>query len=93
MTARIRHCVECPKCRTRYLPGRSPYQNGSFLLPLVEGFTEEWTLYCSCGSPAISSQWSWRDLQQYAIPGPAYHRGYGAPDEIVLLSHKWRLAT
>jgi len=31
MTRRIRHCIECPKCRTRYLVGYSPYRNGSYL--------------------------------------------------------------
>ena len=37
MTPRIRHCVECPKCHTRYLVGFSPYRNGSYLMPLSGG--------------------------------------------------------
>src|SRR3979409_537204 len=57
-TARVRHCVECPKCLTRYLVGFSPYRNGSYLMPLSAGFSEEWTLYCSCGRPPISSRWN-----------------------------------
>jgi hypothetical protein len=35
---RVRHCVECPKCHTRYLPGFTPYRNGSYLIPLTKGF-------------------------------------------------------
>lgn len=31
---RVRYCVECPKCRTRYLPSSSPYRNGSYLIPV-----------------------------------------------------------
>jgi len=34
MGYRIRHCVECPKCLTRYLVACSPYRNGSYLVPL-----------------------------------------------------------
>ena len=44
---RVRHCVECPKCCTRYLPGFSPYRNGSYLMPLSYGLSAEWILYCS----------------------------------------------
>jgi len=83
MAPRVRHCVECPKCLTRYLLGSSPYRNGSYLIPLAEGRAEEWTLYCSCGRPAISSRWSWSDLKQYSVPTQAHHRGYGSPKEIV----------
>src|ERR1700683_1004121 len=67
MASRVRHCVECPKCLTRYLPGFSPYRNGPYLLPLAEGFADEWTLYCACGRPPISSRWSWSDLERYAV--------------------------
>jgi hypothetical protein len=83
MTSRVRHCVECPKCLTRYLPGFSPYRNGSYLMPLTEGFADEWTLYCACGIPAISSRWSWSDLKLYAVSNQAHDRGYGPPEEIV----------
>jgi hypothetical protein len=81
--ARVRHCVECPKCLTRYLPGFSPYRNGSYLLPLTEGFADEWTLYCACGRPPISSRWSWSDLKLYAVSNQAHDRGYGPPEDIV----------
>jgi len=83
MTARIRHCVECPKCLTRYLVGFSPYRNGSHLVPLVEGAWEEWTLYCSCGSPPTSSRWTCRDLMMCAVSNQAHDLGYGPPEEIV----------
>lgn len=81
MKSCIRHCVECPRCRTRYLLGYSPYSNGSSLLPLGKGLAEEWALYCVCG--ARPSRWHWTDLKKYAVSGRAHNRGYGAPDEIV----------
>jgi hypothetical protein len=88
MTPRVRHCVECPNCLTRYLPGCSPYRNGSYLVPLVEGFGDEWTLYCSCGRPPISSRWRERELKVYAVSNPAHDRGYGPPQEIVSLERR-----
>ena len=85
MGARVRHCVECPKCLTRYLVGFSPYRNGSYLVPVARGAWEEWTLYCACGSPHHSSRWSGAELKQYAVSQGAHVRGYGAPEEIVAL--------
>jgi ketosteroid isomerase-like protein len=32
MSLRIRHCIECPKCLTRYVIGSSPYRNGAHLI-------------------------------------------------------------
>jgi hypothetical protein len=84
MTLRMRHCVECPKCHTRYLIGFSPYRNGSQLVPLASGVWEEWILYCSCGRPATSSRWTSTELKVYTISDEAYGRGYGPPEEIVL---------
>ena len=43
---RIRHCVECPNCRTRYLIAFTPYSNGAYLIPTAEDSKEEYTLYC-----------------------------------------------
>jgi hypothetical protein len=79
---RVRHCVECPKCRTRYLPGFSPYRNGSYLIPLTAHSASGWILYCSCGKPPASSQWGSTDLKPYEICRQAYRRGYGSPDEV-----------
>lgn len=83
MAPRVRQCIECPQCHTRYLLTCSPYRNGSYLKPLAEGLAQEWKLFCSCGSPHISSQWNWTELKRYAIPTRAYQRGYGPPEEIV----------
>ncbi len=83
MRIRVRHCVECPKCLTRYVLGFSPYRNGAYLLPLLGAFLDEWTLYCSCSRPPSSSRWSWTDLRRYAVSDRAHPRGYGSPDEIV----------
>jgi len=83
MTQRVRHCVECPKCRTRYLIGFSPYRNGSYLVPTLEGLLEGWTLYCSCATPPASSRWRGNDLKMYAVSTYAYGCGFGPPKEIV----------
>ena len=83
MSPRIRHCVECPKCRTRYLIGFSPYRNGSFLVSCVAGSSEEYTLFCSCCRPAFHSRWNWSELKTCTVSNRAYDRGYGPPEEIV----------
>lgn len=85
MTWRIRHCIECPKCLTRYLVGFSPYPNGSYLEPIARGGWQQWTLYCSCCSPHSSSRWSWDELKPYGVSSSAHVRGYGSPEEIVRL--------
>jgi len=90
MSFRIRHCVECPKCCTRYLIGFSPYRNGSFLVSFVAGSLEEYTLFCSCGRPAIHSRWRWSELKTYAVSNRAYDRGYGPPEEIVPVNNERR---
>ena len=88
MASRVRHCVVCPKCGMRYLVGFSPYQNGSYLVPLARGLQEEWTLYCACATPHNRSQWSWEELKACEVPNEAHHRGYGTPEEIFEL--RWR---
>lgn len=82
----IRHCVECPKCLTRYLVAFSPYRNGSCLIPAAAGSSEEYLLYCSCGRPLASSRWNWNQVKTYAVSKSAHHRGYGTPAEIVQLT-------
>ena len=57
MSYRIRHCISCPHCRTRYLIGFSPYANGSYLLSTSVGSLEEYTLYCSCRRFPVPSRW------------------------------------
>lgn len=88
MAWRVRHCVECPKCCTRYLVGFSPYRNGSCLVPLAEGSWSEWTLYCSCGSPHSLSRWSWDELKPYEVSQAAHLQGYGPPEEIVAIKRE-----
>ena len=88
MSSRVRHCVECPKCLTRYLLGFSPYRNGSYLVPLANGVPEEWTLYCSCAIPPACSRWTWNELKLYAVANSAYSRGYGSPEEIAEVERK-----
>ena len=85
MADRLRHCVECPECCTRYLIGFSPYRNGSCLLSFVTDSSEEYKLICSCRWPAVCSRWNWRDLKTCAVSNEAYARGYGRPEEIWLL--------
>lgn len=79
MTRRIRHCVECPKCHTRYLIGASPYANGAYLV-MSHTDMETHTLYCPCGKSAFTSRSS--ETRTYVVSSPAYDRGYGSPDEI-----------
>jgi hypothetical protein len=82
MGYRIRHCVECPKCWTRYLLARSPYFNGSYLIPTVTGSLEEYTLYCSCATTPVRSQWRGDEMKTYKVSKAAYDRGFGTPDEV-----------
>ena len=88
MSGRVRHCVECPKCFTRYLIGFSPYRNGSYLVPDGGNAWEVWTLYCACRSPHAASRWSGDELKAYEVSHFAHLRGYGPPDEIVLIRRR-----
>lgn len=82
-TPRIRHCAECPRCLTRYLIGFSPYSNRSYLVPIVSGSSDEYILYCSCGTPFTSSRWHWSEFKAYAVSKSAHDRGYGNAEEIL----------
>jgi hypothetical protein len=93
MSQRVRHCIECPKCRTRYLLGFSPYGNGSYIVPLFPKSSLEWILYCSCAKLPVSSRWSCKELNRYAVSRQAYGRGYGSADEIVTLMGSLRAAS
>jgi hypothetical protein len=83
---RIRHCVECPKCLTRYLIPCTPYRNGSYLVPTIQGSLEEYALYCSCSRGTGGSRWRWSEAKPCEVSKEAYDRGYGTPDEIVLVN-------
>jgi hypothetical protein len=80
---RIRHCVQCPKCLTQYLIPCSPYRNGSYLIPTVEGSSEEYALYCSCGRATVATLLTWSEVKTCDVSNAAYDRGYGTPEEIV----------
>lgn len=86
MPLRIRHCIECPECRTRYVIGLSPYGNGAYLLAQCEGTCERYTLLCSCGEPFSISRLSASVVARYVVPPVAYKRGYGSPEEVVALA-------
>jgi hypothetical protein len=80
---RIRHSVECSKCLTRYLVSRSPYENGSYLLPTIEGCRDEYTLYCRC--KAAASRWKSSEFKSCEVSTAAFERGYGTPEEIMVI--------
>jgi hypothetical protein len=80
---RIRHSVECSKCLTRCLVSRSPYENGSYLLPTIEGCRDEYTLYCRC--KAAASRWKSSEFKSCEVSTAAFERGYGTPEEIMVI--------
>ena len=88
MPIRIRHCVECPQCRTRYLIAFSPYRNRSYLVPKVVGSSEEFILYCTCRRPAAVSRWRWKEVKTCEISRAAYDRGYGSAEQVVEINNQ-----
>ena len=83
MSPFFRHCVECPKCSTRYLIAFTPYNNGSYLMRTVFASSEEYVLYCSCRRPAVPIRWQWSEIRRYSVSKAAHDRGFGTPQEIV----------
>src|SRR5690242_15561601 len=79
----IRHCVECPKCLTRYLVAFSPYANGSYLTAITASASEEYILYCTCRTPLVSSRWNESELKRCVVSKAAHDRGYGTAQEVV----------
>lgn len=79
----VRHCVECPKCLTRFLIGFSPYRNGSYVVRNAPGSRAEYVLYCSCRTPFLPSPWQADEVKSYEVLKTAHDRGYGTPGEIV----------
>src|SRR5579863_1613450 len=92
MSNRIRHCVECPKCRTHYLIAFSPYSNGSFLLRTVAGSSEEYTLHCFCEGALFPSVWKWCEAKPCEVSKGAHSRGYGMLDEVWPVTRRSPLA-
>jgi hypothetical protein len=91
MPSFLRHCVECPKCLTRYLIAFSPYRNGSCLIPTVAGSSEEYLLYCSCGRPPAFSRWRWHELMRCVVSKAAHARGFGTSEEVVQVGDEQRI--
>jgi hypothetical protein len=83
MAPRLRRCIECPRCGTRYLIGFSPYGNGAYLISFITESSEEYRLFCPCVGLTLPSQWDWSELKTYAISNAAYAKGYGGPGEIL----------
>jgi hypothetical protein len=84
MPRQIRNCIECRECHTRYVIGSSPYHNGSYLVSNISGLPNVIRLYCSCHfqMPQLVKT---GELRVYAVSEWAHERGYGSPEEIVLL--------
>ena len=91
--SRIRHCVECPNCLTRYLISLSPYGNGSYLVTTMYGSTEEHALYCSCRGGTRATRWSGREVMACEVSIAAYDRGYGTTDEIWPINNEMQRAS
>src|SRR5271155_5672388 len=88
MPARIRHCVECPRCVPLYLIGSSPYRNGSYLVSKPAQSPEEFTLYCSCKQPSAVTRWKYGEVKRCEVSKSIHSRGYGTADEITVLSEQ-----
>jgi hypothetical protein len=86
MVHRVRHCVECPRCHTRYLIASSPYSNGSYLVRMPAE-SEEYTLYCFCDGAYKANVCRWPEVKACRISKPTYDRGYGSPDEVHPIPH------
>jgi hypothetical protein len=90
--SRIRHCVECPKCFTRYLISFSPYSNGAYLLPAVNGNWDEYILYCSCVKGSGASRWQGNEVMTCSVSKAAFERRYGTAVEILRVRSRQREA-
>lgn len=87
--SRIRHCLECPWCRLRYVISLSPYGNGAYIVAAVNGRAEEYILYCACRRGGVL--WNRRDVLICDVSKGAYERGYGTGDEIFSLEREREL--
>ena len=73
-------------CHTRYLLASSPYGNGSYLELCKAGTWEMYTLHCSCSTPAAITHRVFDALKTYSVSRQAHERGYGSPEEIVVVN-------
>jgi hypothetical protein len=93
MPLRLRSCVECPRCHTRYIIGANPYRNGSYISGNLSEDSDVRNLYCCCTGRFGLLQFKLSELMTYSVSEWAYNRGYGSPDEIVLVDDKKRKAS
>ena len=84
MRNRVRHCITCPHCRTRYLIGFSPYANGAYVAFTPVGSFEQYLLYCPCKRFAFPGRWDSSDIRACKVSNSVYRRGFGSPEEVVL---------
>ena len=87
---RARHCIECPRCLTRYVISLSPYDNGSYVIPAVEGSGDEYILYCSCSRRSVRCRWESSEVMLCNVMKAAYKRGHGTAREIIPVDPKLR---
>ena len=80
---RIRHCVECPKCFTRYLISLSPYRNGAYVLATSRGCGDEYILFCSCKKGGAATPWKWSEVMTCRVTKEAFERGFRPAAEIM----------
>jgi hypothetical protein len=83
MRSRVRHCIPCPHCRTRYLIGFSPYANGAYVVFTRVGCLEECLLYCPCRRFALPSRWGSSDIRTCKVSKSVYRRGFGSSEEVI----------
>ena len=92
MSYRLHRCVECPKCHTRYIIGANPYGNGSYIVSHDTVESDLRRLFCTCRLPDYH-EFKLNEMKAYAASHSVYERGYGSPDEIVLLGDEQKQAS
>jgi len=80
---RIRHCLECPKCFTRYVISLSPYRNGAHVLSTLNQHGDEYILFCSCGKSSSPTRWKRMEVMLCRVSKEAFERGYGSAADVV----------
>jgi hypothetical protein len=86
--SRIRHCLECNRCGTRYLISRSPYGNGAWITFTANRIGEGYVLHCSCRGIAMPRNDS--EVLICEVSKVAYERGFGTEKEIVPIAKESR---
>ena len=85
MSSRIRSCVECPNCHTRYLIGFSSHSNGSYIVSHPQRAAVMHRLYSTCSNSPSPYAFKFSKLKMYDISDWADRHACGSPEEIVLV--------